>query len=168
MNRRWLSGATTLLVATALVSCTVPEGGPLSDENLTWEEAKAETQKTELEIAELIPATDVVSVVQKPTGTLFSCDAEQHTWYGSTTIEIAPDADAEEIVRALESHFREGKRFDVRTRRDVVGEYELQLMSPETAETYIIGPDDGGATIRIGSGSPCFTLPDDVYPGGTF
>lgn len=94
--------------------------------------------------------------------------AEQHTWYGSTTIEIAPDTDAEEIVRALESHFREGKRFDVRTRRDVVGEYELQLMSPETAETYIIGPDDGGATIRIGSGSPCFTLPDDVYPGGTF
>lgn len=139
----------------------------MDQKSLTWEEAKTATQATELEIADLVPAEYVVSMVQKPTGTLFSCDDGQHTWYGSTAIALTPDADAEQIVRTLESHFRDDERFDVRNRRDVVDEYEIQLMSPDTAETYVIGPD-GAAALLISSGSPCFTLPDDVYPGGKF
>lgn len=76
--------------------------------------------------------------------------ATEHTWYGSTTIALTPDADAEQIVRALESQFREDERFDVRNRRDVVDEYEIQLMSPETrracTSTALVQPRDDAVT----------------------
>lgn len=132
---------------TALAACTSAADEPRAGPSVTWK-AKAATQATELEIADLVPAEYVVSIVQKPTGTLFSCADGQHTWYGSTTIALTPDADAEQIVRALESQFREDERFDVRNRRDVVDEYEIQLMLPETAPPAPPRPSFSPGTTR--------------------
>ena len=100
---------------------------------LTWQEAKAATQATELEIAALIPKEVVVKVDQMKDGTLFSCDAEQHTWYGATTVTLKDGVDAESVVRALEASYA-GSRFQVSTDRHVFGLYRVELASSDTDE----------------------------------
>ncbi|WP_067194439.1 hypothetical protein [Microbacterium sp. XT11] len=121
----------------------------------------------EREIAALIPEEAIVSVEQKPTGALFPCNNTQHTWYGSTTIRLTDGSDVEGIVKTIEEHYQEEDRFDIRTRLNFAREYEVQLMSPTSAETYIFGKT-AADTVRIDSGSVCFTLPEGVYPGGKF
>ncbi|SJN09850.1 hypothetical protein FM113_07390 [Leucobacter sp. 7(1)] len=48
-----------------------------------------------------------------------------------------------------------------------MGQYELQLVAQDGVENYIIAEGEPG-TLRIASGSPCFVLPEDTYPGGTW
>ncbi|GAA3585772.1 hypothetical protein GCM10022198_06340 [Klugiella xanthotipulae] len=137
------------------------------DMGLTWQEAKADTQKMELEIAGLIPPDKIVSIEQKETGMLFSCSKTEHNWNGATTITVVPGTEIEPIVKDIEEHYLDS-RFDIKTRLNVMGRYEAQLRSPDTAEIYILGEDFVPGTIRIDSGSVCFTLPEGVYPGGDF
>ncbi|WP_157540775.1 hypothetical protein [Microbacterium sp. XT11] len=138
----------------------------MTNESLTWEDAKRDTQAMETEIATRIPSDAVVTVTQNPTGVLFSCDQDKHRWMGKTTVVVTPGTEVESVVRGLEDRYR-GGRFEVSTRTDIGGFYEVHLKSPQTAEGYIISEGDS-RTIWIHSSSPCFTLPDDVYPGGKF
>ena len=140
---------------------------PVPDSSLTWEAAKAATQAMELEVAAVIPQQVVVSIEQNPKGSLFSCDDDQHRWKGATTVTLVPGTEVEPIVKEMEAHFRDDDRFEVRTRVNIADKYKVQLMSPETAANYIFGRDEAD-TIRIDSGSACFTLPEGVYPGGSF
>ncbi|WP_232304591.1 hypothetical protein [Microbacterium sp. XT11] len=134
---------------------------------LTWEQAKAYAQAKELEIAGLIPPQDVVEIVQNPKGGLFRCNAEQHLWTGISTVVLAPGTDATEVTKHLEEHFRTEDAFDVESWVNITQKYRVQLLSRTTAEGYIFGEGEQG-TIVIDSWSPCFTLPDGVYPGGDF
>jgi hypothetical protein len=134
---------------------------------LTLEEAKAQAQAMELEIAGLVPSEVVVSVDQMPKGTLFSCNETEWTWYGATTVTVVEGTDIESIVRSIQAHY-EGSRFDLRTRRDIADDFEVQLMSPKTAETYLVGEGFTPTEIRIDSGSECFTLPEGTWTRGAF
>ena len=78
-----------LLCVLVLSGCATSEQ-PSEETGVTWEEAKADAQAMELEIAAMIPADQVVSVVQKPTGVLLSCDQTQHNWNGSSSVTLTP------------------------------------------------------------------------------
>lgn len=134
---------------------------------MTLDEAKAEAQAMELEIASMIPAESVHSVDQKPKGVLLSCETTQYSWNGSTTVTLTPEADAEDVVKDLEASFASDDRFESTNWIGPTGKFRVQLISVETAANYILGEGEAG-TIVIDSGSRCFTVAKDFYPGGTF
>ncbi|MBO9626199.1 MAG: hypothetical protein J7484_07475 [Microbacterium sp.] len=139
---------------------------PDSTRNLTWEDAKSDAQAMERELAALIPPDVVVSIRQKPTGTLFSCDGVGYRWLGSTTVTVISGTTIESIVRDIEAQYQHS-RFTTSTRMTLAGFFELDLRSPATTESYLIGENVEGS-IWIDSSSACFTLPEGVYPGGDF
>ncbi|MBV1778455.1 hypothetical protein KRR55_04905 [Paeniglutamicibacter sp. ABSL32-1] len=136
------------------------------ENELTWQKAKARAQAMEMEIAKLIPEDKVVKIDQGKTGTLFSCSETLHNWNGATTVSLSKGTEPESLVKAIEAHYQDS-RFTIETDVDIVGDYRVQLRSPDTAENYII-VKDGQGTISIDSGSACFTLPEGEYPGGDF
>ncbi|KTR95522.1 hypothetical protein NS220_05750 [Microbacterium testaceum] len=122
----------------------------------------------ERDIVSRIPADEVAAVDQHEKGTLFSCIDGGHSWLGGTMVTLVPGVNAEDVVRAIEAGFA-GDRFDIRTRQDIDGDYEVQLVAQtDDRENYIIARYKADDTISISSASPCFTLPDGVYPGGEF
>jgi hypothetical protein len=147
-------------------NATATSGDAPVETELTWQEAKAQTQAMELEIAKRIPEEKVLNIKQKDTGILFRCGETQHNWNGSAKVTLIEGIEEASIVKALEKNYQEGA-FAIETDLDVVEDYRVQLRSPDTAESYLIVKDDPG-TISINSGSACFTLPDGVYPGGDF
>ena len=134
---------------------------------MTWEQAKATTQATELRIAALIPEALVVTVDQNDKGGLFSCDEARHRWKGITKITLAPGTDVEAVTRQVEAHFREDGEFEVTNYLDMADVYVAVLKSPEMGEEYLFGEGDPGV-ILIDSWSECFALPEGMYPGGDF
>jgi len=171
----WLAVTVSAIVGLAGCAPSGPNGQeetPVtqtsSPSSLTWEEAKSSTQATERDIVSRIPADEVAAVDQREKGTLFSCSDGGHSWLGGTTVTLVPGVKAEDVVRGLEAGFADD-RFDIRTRQDIDGDYEVQLLAKSDGrENYIIARYKADDTISISSASPCFTLPDDVYPGGTF
>lgn len=160
-----------LLIAVIGVSGCADTEIPREEHNLetslTWQNAKAETQKTALEIASVIPKDKVASIVQKETGVLLSCNKAEHNWNGWTDITLTAGANVEEVVKGLELHYRDGS-FEVTTRTGIDGDYQVHLLGPAPSEGYLIGKGLTPHEIRIDSGSPCFTLPEGIYPGGDF
>lgn len=134
---------------------------------LTWQEAKAQTQKTAREIADAIPKDKVASITQKETGVLLSCNKTEHNWIGWTDISLTAGTNIKEVVENLERHYKESS-FEVTTRSGIDGDYQVHLLGPASGEGYLIGIGLAPMEIRIDSGSPCFTLPDGTYPGGNF
>ncbi|MCK2036169.1 hypothetical protein KZC51_08465 [Microbacterium sp. SSW1-49] len=155
------------LVVAVCVGCDSAERGEKVDESLTWEDAKATTQDVMKEIADLVPADVVVGVEHQESGRLFSCDPVGHRWKGVATVTIQPGTDIDAVVREIEQAFNDDSRFEMSSRTDGGGAYELHLTSSESAEGYLVG-ELGEETIQIDGGSACFVLPDDVYPGGKF
>jgi hypothetical protein len=134
---------------------------------LTWQEAKAHTQAMEREIATLIPKDAVLSIDQKKTGTLLSCNETQHNWNASTTVTVAEGTEIEPIVKTIEAHYREIGT-EVSVDRDVNENYRIQIDPPAPGENYLVSEGFSPNEIRIASGSACFTLPEGIYPGGDF
>lgn len=133
---------------------------------LTWKLAKTATQARELEVAAAIPAEWASEVTQSPDGMLLSCGDGEYTWNGATSVTLVAGADPESAVQAVEAHYQ-GQPFEVRTRKNIVNKYEVQLIAADSGENYIIAEGQPG-TIRIASGSPCFALPEGTYPGGAW
>ncbi|GAA3592197.1 hypothetical protein GCM10022198_15180 [Klugiella xanthotipulae] len=119
-----------------------------------------------MEIVETIPKDMVARVVQDGTGILLRCGETQQNWNGATTVTVVAGIEIETAIKAIENHYQNSE-FTVGNRLDVSGHYEVGLVAPDEMENYLIGEDDPN-TIRIDSGSTCFTLPEGVYPGGTF
>ncbi|SDX18772.1 hypothetical protein SAMN04487912_10894 [Arthrobacter sp. cf158] len=142
------------------------QGEPMNAE-LTWQEAKAHTQAMELDLAALIPKDAVVSIDQKKKGMLLSCNKTQHNWKGFTAITVAEGTKIEPIVRAIEAHHR-AKGTKVSADWNPSGNYRIQIDLPAPGENYIAAEGLAPNQIDIDSGSPCFTLPDGIYPGGDF
>ena len=162
-----VTGCATGAPGEAPASSTGTEKGEAVESELTWQEAKARTLAMQLEVAKLIPKDKVVKINHKKTGTLLSCSRTLFNWNGSTTATLSKDTEVEPVVMMIEEHYQDS-RFKIKTRTDPSESYEVQLRSPDTAEIYIISAGWDPDTIRIASGSPCFTLPEGVYPGGDF
>ncbi|WP_067194442.1 hypothetical protein [Microbacterium sp. XT11] len=166
MNRKY-QPLFLLAASIWLLTACAAEGSTDDVSELTWQEAKAEAQAMELRIASMIPSSVILSIDQHEKGGLFRCNDTQHTWTGTTIVTLTAGTSAEPLVKTVESKFRERGDFSVSTRRDIADAYEVQIASTSTAEGYIVGEGTPG-TIWIDSWSPCFTLPDGVYPGGDF
>ena len=158
------------ILTLALTGCTGPAPAEEAASTLTWEEAKADTQAMERQIAALVPAEDVISVDQNEKGGLFRCDEMQHRWKGVITVTLVPGADPESITKDMEQKidtlFPAGE-FEVTNRRGITDDYVATVESPTTGEGYLFGEGRPG-TIVIDSYSVCFTLPEGTYPGGDF
>ncbi|WP_416404864.1 hypothetical protein [Arthrobacter sp. LFS091] len=156
---------------TGSIQSTVPTPTETQEEpvkaELTWQAAKAQTQAMELEIAGLIPKDKVASVFQKETGVLLSCNKTDHNWNGWIDIALTADANVVEVIKSLELHYSGGS-FEVTTRKGIDGDYQVHLLGTAPGEGYLIGRGLTPNVIRIDSGSPCFTLPEGIYPGGDF
>jgi hypothetical protein len=178
------SGALTLLLVglIGLAGCagnpnasstepTVPNAAQTPEEpmeaELTWQEAKAHTQAVEREIAALIPKDAVISIDQQKTGVLLSCSKTQHNWNASTTVTVAEGTEIEPIVRTIEAHYR-AKGLKVSVDIDIDEKLLVQIDPPAPGENYLVGGGIKANEMWIDSGSPCFTLPEGVYPGGDF
>jgi len=158
-----------VLVAVGTSGCTDDGEKDEMSSELSWRAAKTHAQQMELEIAALIPEKIIVSIDQAPTGVMLSCDATQHNWNGQTTVTVKPKTEIEPVVRDIQTHYEsQNENFRIRSRYGVTGLYKLQLIAPAKGESYLIGEGLEPDQIRIASGSPCFTLPEGVYPGGEF
>ena len=153
------------LGAVLLTACA-PRGGELS-EDVTWQVAKEETQATALEIARLIPAARVALVEQNPQGVLLSCDPERHQWTGLLTVTLTEDAHVPDVVAYLADQFRSSDEYTL-DEYSTGEKTKFQLKTPGREENYIVGPGIREGQLEISAASVCFTLPDDVYPGGKF
>ncbi|GEB18047.1 hypothetical protein [Paenarthrobacter aurescens] len=147
-------------------TATKTQEDPMNGE-LTWQEAKAKAQAMELEIAALIPQDTVVSIDQKTKGVLLSCNKTQHRWKGSTTITVADGTKIESIVKDVEAHYR-ANGLKVSVDMDIDEKLLVQIDPPAPGENYLVGGGVKPNEIWIDSGSPCFTLPEGIYPGGDF
>ncbi|MFL4475201.1 hypothetical protein ACIPVK_14480 [Paeniglutamicibacter sp. MACA_103] len=94
-------------------SSTTTEEGEAVESELTWQEAKAQSQAMELEIAKLIPEEKVVKIEQKANGILFECGEAQHRWKGSTAVTLSAGTDPEPLVKAIEANFQDS-RFNIK------------------------------------------------------
>ena len=157
-----------LFVGGAILLAGCGTDGVEVENQLTWQEAKRQTQATELEIASMIPEDQVVSIEQLTKGTLLSCDSERRLWAGRTTVVLVAGADVDGIVRVLADAFREGGEYTVKSYTTITDRDKFQLIAQNREETYIVGPGIDRGSIEIASASPCFTLPEGVYPGGDF
>jgi len=164
---RSLWGSVALIVVLMTAACG--SGGNPVDKNLTWQDAKAATQKKELDIAALFPKDQVVKVDQRPKGVLMPCKQEgTYNWQGGTAIILTPSTPHEPLIRMLEAHYKDS-RFTPITDHDINGDLEVQLYDPKAHEAYIIGSGfHGPDSMDITSFSPCFVLPEDTWPGGDF
>lgn len=115
-------------------------------------------------IAALIPADQVVSVEQRETGTLFNCGLTQKNWNSSTRVVLVEGADAESLVKAIETHHADSD-FTVTNGRDIAGDYRVSLVASDGLEGYLVGILTD-SEILISYGSTCFTPPEDRYLGG--
>jgi hypothetical protein len=163
LGRTLLSGM-LLAVVVVLSGCAGKGGGAEVNPELTWEEAKASTMARAAEIAELIPADQVVSLEQRETGTLFDCGPTLKNWNSSTRVVLVEGADAESLVKAIETHY-EGRDFTVTNDINISGNYRVGLVASDGLEGYLISihPED---ELIISYGSTCFTPPEGVYLGG--
>ncbi|MBP3043707.1 hypothetical protein KKR91_03690 [Arthrobacter jiangjiafuii] len=159
IRARRAAGVVVLLLG--LVGCAGASSEASAANELTWQEAKARTQATELEIANSLPQGKVADVDHMATGVLLACGGSSVTWNGAATVTLTAGAEPEPLVRALEAKYRDS-RFEIKVRDPApAGHYEFQLRSPDSAEIYIIKRGVEPSTIRIASGSECFSWPED-------
>ncbi|UWX98471.1 hypothetical protein N2K95_07445 [Arthrobacter zhaoxinii] len=122
----------------------------------------------ELEIATSIPEGKVAKIDQQPTGVLLDCSDSLVNWNGGAIITLTAGTEPEPLVSAIKAKY-EDSRFNIKTRDpNPAGRYEVQLRSRDTAEIYFIVAGWDPGTIRIASGSDCFTWPENEYKGGEF
>lgn len=156
----------TFLVSICLVTGSMASCGSNVVQGLTWEEAKASSQKMELAIASVIPTSDVVGVAQQPQGTLLSCDKGGHLWAGRTEVKLTPGTDIDTILREIQKHYS-NFQFKELADKDIKGQLRLQLVAADGVANYLISHGEPD-TVEIDSGSKCFVLPEGTYPGGDF
>ena len=149
-----------LVLLLGLVGCAGASSEASAADELTWQDAKARTQAMELEIANSLPQDSVAKVDQLPTGVLIDCSDSSVNWHGASTVILSAGTEPEPLVREVEAKYRDS-RFDIKVRDPApAGHYEVQLRSPDTAEIYIIKRGVEPSTIRIASGSDCFSWPE--------
>lgn len=162
---RIATSAIVTVVVFSLIGCGTGDVDVSSA--LTWEKAKADAQATELELADLVPSEQVVSIAQSPKGILLSCDSERHQWTGRTKIALIDGADRNAIALSIIAHFNTADQFSVTEHTLSESKTMFQLIAKDNEENYIVRPNNAGG-LDISSASTCFTLPHGTYPGGEF
>jgi len=140
---------------------------PPTSTAVRWETAKETTQAEELAIAHQIDPAEVTSVSQNPKGTLMQCDAKTWQWTGHTAVGMKNPANMSAVLASARSYWSSQPGFTVTSEKDTNGSPVLDIARGDH-EGYAVGPGSDGKSLWIDSYSDCFTVPDDVYPGGRF
>ncbi|HWU57250.1 MAG TPA: hypothetical protein VN045_00925 [Microbacteriaceae bacterium] len=135
--------------------------------SLSLEQAKHAAQKMEDTIAGLVPDEYVAKSEQAPKGTLLSCSKDSYQWSGQTDVYLEGSPDVDRILDRIADHWKGDDNYTIK--RDTAANNTPRLtLSGAHGAGYIVNPTRDNSHVQILSFSPCFRLPDDVYPGGTF
>jgi hypothetical protein len=150
-----------VLLAAALVLTGCRGEQPTMDPNLTVEQAKADTQRFELVVAEAIPADLVERVEQMEKGSLLECGAnDAFVWTGNLKIYLKDPASSTHLLQDLADEF-EGSF------SEEAGRPETQIVGPEGQDLLITLRDDGDY-LNFSSGSACFQLDEGQWSGDLY
>jgi hypothetical protein len=136
--------------------------------SLSLEQAKHAAQKMEDTIAGLVPDEYVANSEQAPKGTLLSCSKDSYQWSGQTDVYLEGSPDVDRILDRIADHWKGDPDYTIDRKPATDGRPRVTLVGAHGA-VYLVGPTNTqDARLQIWSASPCFRLPEDVYPGGTF
>lgn len=154
-------------LVTALSGCGAMKRASAVDTSLTLQDAKATAMRMETDLAEFVPAEVVASIDQRQTGVLMSCSGERaYQWTGQTKIAygtpaaIDPDALVDEIV----STYADRPGFTARSEPFPDGQPGVHVIG-EYGAGYLVNENVDRTGVEILSFSPCFVLPEAMWPG---
>lgn len=137
------------------------------NEDLTVEDAKQDTQRVEIEIAESLPAEYVAEVEQRDKGVLLTCSSDGgEQWTGFTRIALRNDPDPATLIQAVSTHFADSDQFSTELREDSSDQL-LNVAGPGGA-LWIVRARASGNEVLISSSSPCFRLPQEMDRRGDY
>lgn len=129
-----------------------------------------------MRIASLVPADDVAEVEQVEFGTLRSCDEDgPYRWTGTTFVHLSrslSDDEADALTEDLATKLTDEAPDHTVTTSTASQHLAVEMFGSDgevyTASVRPKGMGEDVGVVTITSASPCFTLPEDVYPGGNF
>ncbi|WEK14903.1 MAG: hypothetical protein P0Y48_06855 [Candidatus Microbacterium phytovorans] len=140
----------------------------MEDPDLTLHGAKAIAQEGERDIVALIPDDLIVSVDQRPTGSLMSCTGERnYQWSGGTTVTLVGGTNRRLIIDEVVSAYERMDGWSTRDTSDAAGYAQVTIQRPLSGG-YLLSAWNDSADINVYSFSPCFHLPDDMTPHGSY
>lgn len=152
-----VSLGSAVLIVTTLVACT-SEGEGDMNQDLTVDQAKAETQALEISVADALPAGEVLSTEQKPDGVLLSCSETTYQWTGRTTFQLDGTRDRGDVLRDVGADFSDTNGFSAELREGSTT--PLMVVSGPDGLSFVADVDDS-AVLTVSSASRCFELRED-------
>lgn len=138
------------------------------NESLTVEQAKQAAMDMESEIAALVPQEHIESIEQDQEGVLLSCDDDRgYQWTGQTNVTLRREVDPAVIVDAAVAEYEGRDSYTANADTTVDGEPRAHVRG-EYGAAYLLARSVDGTAMEILSFSPCFRLPEDMSPGGTY
>jgi len=135
------------------------------NQDLTVDEAKAETQTLENGVAGALPDGEVVSSEQKPDGVLLSCSDSTYQWTGRTALQLDGSRDRREVLYDVGSAFSEEDGFSAALREGSTT--PLMVVSGPEGLSFVADVDDAGL-LTVVSASRCFSLREGESSSGTY
>lgn len=164
--------ALAAFVACALMTtgCSPSTGDASVNKSLSLDEAKGMAQGMEVALADFVPAAQVSAVQQNPTGVLMSCSEEgAYQWSGQTKVVLNSDGtyDGAAVVNAIARTYDGRDSYRTKTDLTTDGQPRAHVVG-DYGQGYLVALSVDKTFVQILSFSPCFVLPEDVWPGGEY
>lgn len=162
------AGTTSIafLLLLLVTGCSPMTGDATVDEEVTIDEAKTIAQDMETTLAGLVPAEQVASIDQNPTGAFMSCSTEgDYLWSGQTKVMLNPGAayDGAAVTGKIAQEYNGRDSYRTETDLTTDGQPRAHVIGGN-GEGYIVALSVDRTFVEIFSFSPCFVLPEDVSP----
>lgn len=139
--------------------------GPTASPEVVIGHAKGRTQRTEREIAEVVPERSRIRQQEK--GTLFPCGEHQRQWAGGTDVVVTGEPDMDAVVAVVEQEWAGRSGWAIDKRQDTVGLATIDI-STDDGEGYLVSRGTEVRTVHIRSSSSCFAVPEVFFGGGAW
>jgi hypothetical protein len=162
------AGTTSIafLLLLLVTGCSPMTGDATVDKEVTIDEAKTIAQGMEQSLAGLVPAEQVASIDQNPTGALMSCSKEgDYLWSGQTKVVLNPGAayDGAAVTEKIAEQYNGRDSYMTETDLTLDGQPSAHVIG-SNGEGYLVALSVDKKFVEILSFSPCFVLPEDVSP----
>lgn len=134
--------------------------------SMTVAEAKSQAQLIEDDVAARVDVDAVVRTQRIDPGTLLGCSRGAYQWSGGSSVSLATDASARDIVGTLAKSYA-GEAEDqglVYEKRKGRGDSHDFVLRGDHGASYYVSADQTDSTVEITSFSSCFEL--EVLPDG--
>lgn len=164
---RRVFGATVVASSLLLVAACSPYYNSVTSE-LTLEQAKRQTQKTEREIAAFVPPEAVRATEHNEKGYLWSCrEKGSYKWMGYFRVTYSAPVDIRTVLDQIAAEFRSRGQYEIRESTHDDGSPRLQIIGA-FGEDYLVDENKAATSLEVTSYSPCFVLPEGAWPGSAF